>query len=145
MPAKPIHHRLLTATYLTCGWIFVVVFLPVFRATTDLVVVVSLGVFLVATALVVVGLVSLAVDRRLPPMRDLTRTNLSFGQNCWVAAAVTGVAALLVSLALAAFLPGPMPELETSLLWAIPFWAASMGAVAMARPAQESGPSVASR
>lgn len=133
MPAKPTHQRLLMGTYLTCGWIFVGIFLPVFRSTRDLVVVVSLGVFLVASALVVVSLVSLAVDRRLPPMRDFP--NLKFGENCWIAAVVTWVAAFVVSLVFARLSSGPVPELEKSLFLAVPFWAASMAFLAMARPA----------
>ena len=124
MPVKPRHQRLLLATYLTCGWIFLVVFQPVFVDTTNLVTVVVLGAFGVALALLVVTLVSLVVDRQLPPMRNFP--SLDINESCGLAAVLTGVAVMVVSLILLTLLPRPVPRLATSFLYAIPLWAASM-------------------
>ena len=137
MPARPPHERLLLATYFTFGWIFVVIFLPVFKATTDLAVIAALGVVGVASALAIVSLVSLAVDRRVPPMRDFP--NLDIGEDCLIAAVVTGIAVFLVSLVVVSFLPGTAPRLVTTGLLTAPFWAAMMAFLIKARPASDAG------
>src|ERR1035437_6359970 len=118
------HDRLLLATFLTFGWIFIVVFQPVFTPKTDLLVVVALGAFGVASVLVLGSLVSLAVDHRLPPMRNFP--SLDIDESCWVAAVMTGVAGFAVMLILTSLLPRSVPQLVTSFLYAAPFWAASM-------------------
>ena len=135
MPARPPHQRLLLATYLTFGWVFAVVFLPVFNATRDLAVIVALGVFGVASLLVIVSLDSLAVDRHLPPMRDFP--DLDIGEDCWVAGVLTGMAVFLVSLVVASFIPTPAPQPLTSVLPAVSLWAGSMAFLIKARPASE--------
>jgi len=136
MPVKPRHQRLLLATYLTFGWIFFIIFQPVFVATTSLVTVVVLGAFGVALALMLVTVVSLAVDRRLPPMRNFP--SLHIDESCGIAAVLTGVAVMVVSLILMSLLPRPVPRLASEFLYAVPLWAALMAFLVRAQPQSES-------
>jgi hypothetical protein len=136
MTARPVHQRLLLATYLTCGWILVVIFEPVFEGTRDLVVIATLGAFGVAFDLLVVSLVSLAVDRRLPPMRGFP--NLQIDGSCWVAGVGTAIALMVVSVIGLAILNRSGSYFVRSFFLAVPFWAASMAFLLKARPVSNS-------